>query len=117
MKYYIPMEAHFAKRGLMIKPEKTELFCVKGNIDDIILGGYNVTPTTSLRFLGFHVNEGMAPKAHIQSRVYKIQGRTQKILEFRAYLHKNQLIVIYMTWIQSQIHSNDTVFLPAITRK
>ena len=30
VKYYSSMEAHFAKRGLMIKPEKTELFCGKG---------------------------------------------------------------------------------------
>ena len=87
------MEKKFLRRGLRIKPEKTELCCVKGETNSVWLGGVEVSQKEAPKLLGYHLNKLLSPREHIYSLSSKITGLMRKIFKFGSYLSKRHLTI------------------------
>lgn len=102
------LERFFAERGLHFNADKTKYMTFHNyqrscSYPVLKLGDHTVERVTSLKFLGFHLDEHLSWREHCESLVAKLHSVAYLIKSLRALLTQDQLISLYYAQCVSRI--------------
>lgn len=114
--YYLRCKQMFTSKGLSVKTAKTEIVCVKGSVESVLLDNQTIFVKNSLKFLGYTLDAKMSPAKHIEDLRMRVQIAANKITRWRHSLEVGQLRTLYMAWINGTIMANAQVFMPLLQK-
>ena len=94
-----------------------ELMIIKGTVRDTTIDKVRIEQSTKIKFLGLRFNKALNFNDHVTELVARIKGQVQRIRGFKHDLGREQLKLLYFSWVQTLIMTNAAVYLPEITQK
>ena len=109
-------ESRVTQIGLRLQTEKTKLWVINSQIDDVFYEGLKITASSNLKHLGVVLQNDLKPLSHLEQTITKLKQAAARIKALGD-LPKKCKLAAYYAWAQSAVLYNSNTYLPFLTSK
>jgi len=106
----------YSYSGMALNIQKTTLMGFGFTPDPIHINNVNITPVTSMKFLGITVQSNLGLDQHVKALSTKIRMAAANIRSEGRHFGTRDRRTLYMGWVQGALCSNATAFLPLLSK-
>ena len=97
--------------GLKLQEEKTKLWVINSDIEEVWYGGRKITPMNSKKDLGCLTQHDLKPNSHVELTLRKIKQSAARIRAL-GNLPKKLKLSAYHCWAQTALLYDGNTYLP-----